>query len=1165
MKQTLKILTSLVLSASFMLSSLAAPVMVGTVENAAEGVAEQTQTGMADLAADVVIKDTEETVIKEVSFDNDAEGWKFIAETWTHDGGTAGGQSYVGGLDGDGAYYIESVIEHKTDTITNADGSTSKKNYGIDLRVANTNLKGLNLNTEDITKIEVRVKNTVGKSQSLKMYWITENYPISEARTMSQNYDGSDWTVVTFDVTGLTADNGWVDTLTGIRFKLGTAAANTYSIDYIKFYGYKTTVHEWLPGYNLLTGTKQPVTFDAAPYTGSKINGTKFNDDNGNYLLEKGGYFNSMSVEAPVSGSDNKALMLTDLTYYGALTSTNVTSFPSVKYLNLAVPEDGRPVFMSLNAMITDTDSCVTTSTSEHSFGLRFSPNSDTNASSTDGLPPTSNYKVNNYKSTDTNRTFTKLFYKDMSFGAEKPATTHAIPLFNIQVPVSSMEGIPEENKAGWKLAETSTCAKAYIDDLFITPYYKVTYMNGTTELGSVYVLDDGNGNLLESFDPNDYDDELTLPETINAWSLTNGGEATHNITLNNEDIVVYGVYETNFTPGYNMLTGTADPLTFDNLANGTHTGGKLVDADGNVVLSYDNGTIQTKNINVIDTPVAGETGKALEFSGYGYNASNTCYPKLKFYNYEAPSDGRPVLIKLDAFSKKLYDESTTKLTSSATAIYPLYNGGGNGVVSIKLYDYNVAPAWVHGFHKDEKSGANGLATIQFSAALTADGFAKATEEEVDIVHHFVDNVGFYPYYKVTYMNGATEIDSVYVLDDGKGNFLSQIDPNAYGVELPEGKLGWSLTDNGEPTDAVQLENEDIILYATEKLLAFDNTILSFEFNDEKSLEDWSFPRAKDGKAAIKDGNLVFTAVHDGSWDTSMNNQKIRFTVDDVKTVEMRFKIVDETGETPAVVDMSKYKCDIHYRLDVTSGWTNNYIGKKYSAFTPDEEGYYTLTWTSDELAVTDWDGEMNLLRFDPHDSLPMEATAYVDYIRFYGDPAEEFAAAPYAPEKREGVSLKVESEETTGVRFKAAMSNTARADSALTEYGWLVALAPTLGREELTHGFESTNGKMSYKEGIAYDTAKNIDKIFDNTSEPDYTIFTALIVGIPSDKADIEVVIRPFSRASGGAYLYGESRVISPRAVGQKIYDDYMAKGCPEGHDYVTYQAFIDSLGITK
>jgi len=1112
MKHLLRMVTALTLSIMLVLTSFAAPAMVGTVGSAGEKAdAVATEDAAADLAADVVITGTEETLLKEYSFDTDAEGWKFISETWTYDGGTAGGQSYVGGLDGDGAYYIESVIEHKTDTV---DGKT--KNYGIDLRVANTNL---NFETDAITKIEVRVKNTTGKSQSLRMYWITENYSISEARTMSQNYDGSDWTVVTYDMTGLTADNGWADTLTGIRFKLGTAAANTYSIDYIKFYGYKTTVHEWLPGYNILTGTKEALDFDDL---------TSLDD-----VLKTDCSYGTVvaSIDnSPVNGGTGKALKLGTITSDG---KDRTSIYPIVKFGDYHdLPTDGRRYLIKLKTAVTNTDSFKSASVrygkdnSESQIGTaRISKTSATN--SIDSYMP--HYITDNMSTKDV---------AEIYFTVEFSQTFTEKTVLNTEL---------------------------WLDDISYIPYYKVTYKDGDTKLGEAWVLDDGAGNLLTSFDPNDYDDELTLPETINAWSLTDGGEATHNITLNNEDIVVYGVCEANFVPGYNMLTGTADPLTFDNLANGTHTGGKLVDADGNVVLSYDNGATQTKNINVIDTPVAGETGKALEFSGYGYNAKNTCYPKLKFNNYEAPNDGRPVLIKLDAFSKKLYDESTTKLTNDATSIYPLYNGGGNGAVSIKLYDYNAAPAWVHGFHKDEKSGANGLATLQFSASVTADGLAKATEEGVDIVHNFVDNVGYYPYYKVTYMNGTTEIGSVYVLDDGKGNILSKFDPTAYGVELPEGKLAWSLTDNGEAVNAVALENEDIVLYATDDFIIPNNTILSFEFNDEKSLNDWTFARIKDSKAAIKDGKLVFTAVKDGSWDTSFSNDKIRFKVDDVKTVEMRVKIVDETGETPTAVDMSSYPCDFHYRIDVTSGWTNNYTANKYSYYTPDEEGYYTLTWTAEELAVKGWSGEMNLLRFDPHAALPLEATAYVDYIRFYGDPTDDFKPAAYAPEKREGVSLKVADEETTGVRFKAAMSNTARADSKLTEYGWIVALAPTLSGAELTHGFESSNGKQSYVEGIAYDTAKNIDRIFDNSSEPDYTIFTAVIVGIPSDKADIELVIRPFSRASGGAYLYGECRVISPRAVGQKIYDDYVAKGCPEGHDYVTYQAFIDSLGITK
>ena len=894
------------------------------------------------------------------------------------------------------------------------------------------------------------------------------------------------------------------------------------------------------PGVNILTGTEKPLTFDDGTYS---VSGLKVLDEAKNTVMTAKGDVASISVvPSPVSPQDGYVVKydITDL-------PKDTSKYPRVyfdhkdssgEYVN-KMPKDGRPIYVGYNVLVHNADNLSKTAT-----------------------------RYNWIMSTESVNTGHKYNIPRWYLSTETPVWHETkgvnIPIVDGAIPFLQMSYVSGANFTDEKMVKPIF----YFDNFMYVPYYKVTYMNGTTELGYVYVLDDGEGNLLESFDPNDYDDKLTLPKTINAWSLTDGGEATHNITLNNEDIVVYGVCEPNFVPGYNMLTGTADPLTFDNLANGTHTGGELYDADGNLVLSYENGKAQTKNINVIDTPVAGETGKALEFSGYGYNASKTCYPKLKFNNYEAPNDGRPVLIKLDAFSKKLYDESTTKLTSSATAVYPLYNGGDNGVFSIKLYDYNAAPAWAHGFQKDEKSGANGLATIQFSASVTTDGLAKATTEGVDIVHHFVDNVGFYPYYKVTYMNGAQKIDSVYVLDDGKGNILSQFNPKHYGVEIPEGKFGWSLTDNGEQTNAVKLENEDIILYATDKNLAVGDTILSFEFNDEKSLEDWSFARIKDNKAAIKDGKLVFTAViKNGSWDTSFSNEKIRFKVDDVKTVEMRVKIVDERGETPTPVDMSKYACDIHYRIDKTSGWTNNYSENKYSYYTPDEEGYYTFQWTADELAVKGWSGEMNMLRFDPHAALPMEATAYVDYIRFYGDPTEDFKPAAYAPEKREGVSLRVDSEETTGVRFMAAMSNTAREDSALTEYGWLVALAPTLSGAELTHGFTLSNGKTAYIEGKAYDTANNIDKIFNNTDEPDYTIFTAVIVGIPSDKADVEIVVRPFSRASGGAYLYGESRVTSPREVGQKFYDEWVEAGKPEtgNYDYLKYQKFIDSLGITK
>ena len=140
-------------------------------------------------------------------------------------------------------------------------------------------------------------------------------------------------------------------------------------------------------------------------------------------------------------------------------------------------------------------------------------------------------------------------------------------------------------------------------------------------------------------------------------------------------------------------------------------------------------------------------------------------------------------------------------------------------------------------------------------------------------------------------------------------------------------------------------------------------------------------------------------------------------------------------------------------------------------------------------------------------------------------------------------------------------MKNSAREYEYLTEYGWIVALADTLGGEELTHNFKSTNGKKSYATGKAY-LKGSFDKIYE--TEDQYTVFTAVIVGVPAEQANKYLVIRPYSLI-GDAYVYGETRTVSPRDVAQKIYDKWVEEGKPDNHDYVKYQEYIDSLGITK
>ena len=520
MKQTLKILTSLVLSASFMLSSLAAPVMVGTVENAAEGVAEQTQTGMADLAADVVIKDTEETVIKEVSFDNDAEGWAYMSKK-----NSAGEEGMSGGVEtfeDRGVYRIESTLAGVTD-----------------IRMRNN---ALDFETSDITKIQVVVKACGTDDYSLKMYYDCNGHGIIESYTKTISFTGDEWATVTFDTSTL---RDWTGTLTHIRFVVGQVAETAYYVDSIKFYGYETETYAFLPGYNILTGTKEALDFDDLTSLDGVLNASA------SYGTVVASIDNS-----PVNGGTGKALKLGTITSDASAEKNRTSIYPIVKFgAYHALPTDGRRYLIKLKTAVTNTDS----------FKFADVRYGKDNSESQIGAARISKTSATN--SIDS--------YMSHYFTDDKSTKDIAEIFFTVEFSKTFTE-------------KTVLNTELWLDDISYIPYYKVTYMNGDTKLGEAWVLDDGAGNLLTSFDPSDYDDEITFPAGTNAWSLKKDGKPTHNITLNNEDIVVYAVHERNFTPGINILTGTEEALNFNNMQDVTVTDGILKDAEGNLVLTYD-------------------------------------------------------------------------------------------------------------------------------------------------------------------------------------------------------------------------------------------------------------------------------------------------------------------------------------------------------------------------------------------------------------------------------------------------------------------------------------------------------------------------------------------------------------------------------------------------
>jgi hypothetical protein len=82
--------------------------------------------------------------------------------------------------------------------------------------------------------------------------------------------------------------------------------------------------------------------------------------------------------------------------------------------------------------------------------------------------------------------------------------------------------------------------------------------------------------------------------------------------------IKIYGYPTTgrNFTPGINQLTGDEELLDFDDMPNITGSDGVLKNENGRNFINYEK---TVKTLSIVDSPVTGETGKALMFSGYDY------------------------------------------------------------------------------------------------------------------------------------------------------------------------------------------------------------------------------------------------------------------------------------------------------------------------------------------------------------------------------------------------------------------------------------------------------------------------------------------------------------------------------------------------------------------
>ena len=134
-----------------------------------------------------------------------------------------------------------------------------------------------------------------------------------------------------------------------------------------------------------------------------------------------------------------------------------------------------------------------------------------------------------------------------------------------------------------------------------------------------------------------------------------------------------------------------------------------------------------------------------------------------------------------------------------------------------------------------------------------------------------------------------------------------------------------------------------------------------------------------------------------------------------------------------------------------------------------------------------------------------------------------------------------IRTDEYSGVRFLASVTEQQRND--LAEYGFIVTRktildGKNLAETDLTFDLPSN----TYVSGTSYDKANNIDKIYaqEKIEGSDFNnfFFTGVVTGIPENKYDDKLVVRPYSKTADGTYFYGDISVASVLDVIKKIRD---------------------------
>ena len=228
------------------------------------------------------------------------------------------------------------------------------------------------------------------------------------------------------------------------------------------------------------------------------------------------------------------------------------------------------------------------------------------------------------------------------------------------------------------------------------------------------------------------------------------------------------------FAPGLNLLTGTEDAFTFENLSAAEH-------------LYVFSGYEPSSNLNKSGT----------NFSDSVVKIIGGPYPGLRTREFEPISTERPLAIWYDYYGT--FVNHWIMINDSKAEDIFKNMGGGAGA------GYTSSGVWKKAFYAGKSESTNkydNVKNLRIQAEVDPNNQQHAL---------YVDNIVVMPYYKVTYMNFNGSVAATdYILLNEAGEIMTSFIPDTSKVD---GATGFSLTDGGERVLTVSLEKEDITLY----------------------------------------------------------------------------------------------------------------------------------------------------------------------------------------------------------------------------------------------------------------------------------------------------------------------------------------------------------------